>query len=92
MTRLMLLLWRVSRRDLGLLWFALRHPSRPRWLVPAAAVLGLLAISPINIALPLLGVVDDLVLVPLALHWLLQQLPWSMRMDFEGDAGIRQRG
>ena len=91
MKRLVLLFWRVSRRDLGFLWFALRHPGRPGWLLPAAAVLGLFALSPINIALPLVGVMDDLVIVPLALHWLLQQLPAAMRMDYERQ-GVRPRG
>jgi hypothetical protein len=28
-------LWRLGARDLRLLWMALRHPNRPRWLIPA---------------------------------------------------------
>lgn len=81
MKRLFLLLWRVSRSDLRLLWFALRHPARPAWLLPVAILLGLYALSPFNFAMPVLGAVDDLVLVPLALHWLVKLLPPAIRRD-----------
>lgn len=75
MKKLVLLSWRMSKADLRLLWFALRHGDRPRWLVPTTAVLAVYALSPFNIAFPLLGIVDDMVLVPLALHALLKLLP-----------------
>jgi uncharacterized membrane protein YkvA (DUF1232 family) len=61
------------------LWFALRHPARPVWLLPAAALLVLYAIEPLNFALPLFGVVDDLVILPLLLHLLLRFLPMEIR-------------
>ena len=83
MKRLFVLFWRVSRKDLRFLWFALRHPSRPGWLLPAAIVMGLYALSPLNFALPILGVIDDLVIVPLALHWMLKLLPPVLRSHFE---------
>ena len=75
MRRLLVLLWRVSRSDLRVLWLALRSPGRPRWLLPATLVLGLFALSPFNFALPVVGVLDDFVLLPLALHWLVRLLP-----------------
>ena len=75
-------LWRLGRQDLRLLWFALRHRSRPVWLWPAAAFLGLYALDPANFAIPLLGLVDDLVLLPLALHFLLKLLPSDIRAGF----------
>jgi uncharacterized membrane protein YkvA (DUF1232 family) len=61
-------LCRMSRNDLRLLWVALRHPDRPRWLLPATLALGFFALEPFNFAIPLLGVVDDLFLLPLLLH------------------------
>jgi uncharacterized membrane protein YkvA (DUF1232 family) len=76
-------LWRLARKDLGLLWFALGHTSRPPWLLPALVGLILYAIEPLNFALPLFGVVDDFILVPLALHWLARFLPPQIRYDFE---------
>jgi uncharacterized membrane protein YkvA (DUF1232 family) len=77
-----LLLWRVGRQDLRLLWFALRHPGRPVWLLPAAGILALFALEPANFAIPLLGVVDDLLLLPVALHALVSFLPADVRASF----------
>ncbi len=81
MKRLLLVLWRTSRADLRLAWYALRHPSRPAWLLPGLCLLGLYAVSPVSYVVPLLGVVDDLVVVPLALHALLKLLPEPIRVS-----------
>ena len=83
MKRLLILLWRVSRNDLRLLWFAAKHPLRPGWLIPGAIVLTLYALSPLNFAMPMIGMVDDFVIVPLALHWLLKLLPQQIKEHFE---------
>ena len=80
MLRLMRL-WRLAAGDLKILWFALRHPHRPIWLWPAAIVLGLYALEPLNFALPALGVVDDFILLPLALHVLVRFLPLGIRIE-----------
>lgn len=82
MKRLFFVLWRMSKTDLRLLWFALKHADRPRWLLPATAGLVLYAISPFNLALPLLGAVDDMVIVPLVLHFLLKCLPSQVLQGF----------
>lgn len=69
-------LWRmVAGQDLRLLWFAVRHEQRPAWLLPGLAVLALFAVEPLNFALPVLGVVDEFVLVPLILHGMVKMLP-----------------
>ena len=81
MTRL-LRLWRLVAADLGLLWFALRHPQRPIWLWPVAVVLGLYALDPLNFALPFAGLIDDLVLIPLLLHLVVRLLPAQIKMGF----------
>jgi len=78
----LLRLWRLLRHDWRLLVFALRHPARPIWLWPAVILLGLYAIEPFNFAIPVLGVVDDLVVVPLVLHLLLSLLPRDVRAGF----------
>jgi len=75
----LLRLWRLVGKDLQLLWFALRHPRRPFWLVPAVVLLALYAIDPLNLAIPFAGVVDDVVLIPLLLHLLLRLLPAEIR-------------
>ncbi len=69
-------LWRtVAGQDLRLLWFALRHEDRPGWLLPALAVLALFAVEPLNFAVPVLGTVDEFVLLPLLLHGMAKMLP-----------------
>jgi uncharacterized membrane protein YkvA (DUF1232 family) len=82
-------LWRVAGQDLRLLWFALRHPGRPVWLWPAAVFFGLYAFEPFNFTIPFLGLVDDFVLLPLALHWLLKFLPADVRAGFGRKALMR---
>ena len=66
------------RRDAHILWHALRHPARPVWLLPAVGLIGLYLLSPIDLipdVLPVIGVVDDLVLIPLVVAWLVRRLP-----------------
>jgi uncharacterized membrane protein YkvA (DUF1232 family) len=65
-------LWRLSGQDLRLLWAALRHPNRPRWLLPATIALAFFAVEPFNFAIPFLGIVDDVFLLPLLLRLLVK--------------------
>jgi uncharacterized membrane protein YkvA (DUF1232 family) len=77
-------LWTLLRGDARQLWFALRHPASPAWLKWGTAAIVLYLISPIDLvpdAIPFLGVVDDLVLVPFAIRWLLKRLPPELRRD-----------
>ena len=72
------LLWTVLRGDARQLWTALRHPAAPSWLKWGTALIVLYVFSPIDLLpdfIPGLGVVDDIVLVPLAIRWLLKRLP-----------------
>jgi uncharacterized membrane protein YkvA (DUF1232 family) len=78
----LLRLWRVGAQDMRLIWYALRHPERPLWLLPVAALLALYALDPANLALPVLGVIDDLLLLPLLLHVVVRFLPAGIRYDF----------
>ena len=78
--RLVLILWRMSRADLRMLWHALSHPERPTWLRPATVLLLIYALAPFNFVIPVLGIVDDFVLVPLVLHFLLSLLPRHVRV------------
>ena len=77
-------LWTVIRGDARLLWRALRHPHAPGWLKPAAALLVLYVLWPVDLIpefVPVLGVVDDLVLIPLAIRFLLARLPAALRAE-----------
>ena len=78
-------LWSVIRGDARLLWFALKHPLAPGWLKPAVALMVIYVLSPVDLlpeTIPLLGVVDDLVLVPLAISVIAKRLPAALRADF----------
>lgn len=79
-------LWVLVRGDARRLWYALRHPAAPSWLKPASALLLLYLVSPLDLipdALPVIGVVDDLVLLPLAVRWMLSKLPAALREDLD---------
>jgi uncharacterized membrane protein YkvA (DUF1232 family) len=81
MKRLMVL-WTLLRTDARAVWFALRHPLTPGWFRVGVALAALYLVSPIDLVpdfVPVLGVVDDLVLVPLVLRWLLARLPASVQ-------------
>jgi uncharacterized membrane protein YkvA (DUF1232 family) len=82
-------LWRLGGKDLRLLWFALNHRGRPAWLWPASALLLLYAFEPANFAIPFLGVLDDLIVLPLALHVLLSLLPAEIRTGYGRRPGAR---
>jgi uncharacterized membrane protein YkvA (DUF1232 family) len=78
----LLRLWRLGAQDVRLLWYALGHPSRPMWLLPALALLIFYAIEPLNFAMPVFGMVDDLLLLPLLLQIVVRFLPSEIRYDF----------
>jgi uncharacterized membrane protein YkvA (DUF1232 family) len=79
------LMWSLVRGDARLLWFALRHPLAPRWLKPAVALMVLYLLSPVDLlpdTLPVLGLVDDLVLLPMALGFVVRRLPAPLRAEY----------
>jgi len=71
------LLWTVLRGDARQLWLALRHPAAPTWLKVGTALIVLYVLSPIDLIpdfIPILGVMDDVVLVPLAVRFPIKRL------------------
>jgi len=75
-------LWTVLRGDARQLWAALRHPAAPGWLKVGAALIVLYVVSPIDLIpdfIPGIGWIDDAVLVPMAIRWLLSRLPAELR-------------
>ena len=61
-------LWRLSGQDLRLLLGLLKSPNRPSWLIPALLVVAVFGLEPFNFALPALGFVDDLIILPLIIR------------------------
>ena len=71
------------KRDGLTLWFALRHPGTPRRVKWLAAFVVAYALSPIDLIpdfIPVLGLLDELLLMP-GLIWLaLRGLPTGVRL------------
>ena len=78
------LLWSLVKGDARLLWRAVRHPQSPGWLKLGTLGIAFYLISPIDVipeVIPFIGVLDDIVLVPLAIRFLLNRLPAHLRTD-----------
>lgn len=89
------LVWAVVKGDARLLWLALQHPQAPKWLKLGAVGIVLYLLSPVDLipdVVPFFGVMDDIVLVPLAVRWLYKRLPESLRAEVEARAGRRPAG
>ncbi len=73
-------LWSVVRSDARLLWHALRHPQAPLWLKVGCIGIVIYLLSPVDLIpdmIPVLGWVDDLLLIP----WLMRQLIARLPLD-----------
>lgn len=84
MLKRLALLWTLVRGDARRLWRALRHPQAPLWLKLGVVGLVIYVVSPIDLVpdmIPLLGIADDLVLVPLGVRFLLSKLPAQIQDD-----------
>lgn len=82
-------LWTVIRGDARLLWRALRHPHAPAWLKLGTAAIVAYVVWPVDLIpefLPVIGVFDDIVIVPLAIRFLLDRLPPALRAEISGPA------
>jgi uncharacterized membrane protein YkvA (DUF1232 family) len=64
----LLRLWRLMHQDVRLILLALRREDRPRWLLPVVLLILFFALDPLNLALPTLGILDDLIVLPLLLR------------------------
>jgi uncharacterized membrane protein YkvA (DUF1232 family) len=69
---------RSIRRDVVAIWFAARDPATPMAVRLLALVIAAYALSPIDLIpdfIPVLGYLDDLLLVPLGLLLVIRLLP-----------------
>ena len=82
---------RRIKRDGVTLWFALRDPRTPWWVKALAALVVAYALSPIDLVpdfIPVLGYLDDVVLLP-GLIWLAVRLmPVAVRDDCRARAEV----
>ena len=82
--------WAKSlKRDVMTLWFVLRHPHTPWHARALAAILTAYALSPIDLIpdfIPVLGYLDDLIIVPLGIWLLLKIIPEQVLMECRNQA------
>lgn len=75
---------RTLKRDVMTLWFALKHPDTPWYARVLAAVVTAYALSPIDLIpdfIPVLGYLDDLIIVPAGVWLLLKIVPENVLVD-----------
>mgnify|MGYP001006494023 FL=1 len=85
---------RLIKRDSLTLWYACRDPRTPLWLKLMTGVLVAYAFSPIDLIpdfIPIIGLLDDAIIVPLGVMLLLRLLPKEIRISSEAKAEQRRR-
>ena len=74
----------LFRKEVVLLWKAFRSPHTPLYLKLATAFAAFYLVNPFDIipdVVPFLGVLDDLILVPLMVSWIVSRLPVPVKAD-----------
>ena len=75
---------RSLKQQLLVLWFAVRHPGTPWFAKALAAAVVVYAFSPIDLIpdfIPVLGYLDDVILVPIGIWCVLRLLPENVRTE-----------
>jgi uncharacterized membrane protein YkvA (DUF1232 family) len=80
---------RSIKRDAIVLWLAARDPRTPWYAKALAAAVAAYALSPIDLIpdfIPILGYLDDLVIVPLGILAVLALMPPNLMDELRADA------
>ncbi len=80
---------RTIKRDVVALWIAARDPRTPLVAKLAAAAVAAYALSPIDLIpdfVPILGYLDDLLIVPLGILLVVKLIPASLLAEFRAAA------
>ena len=75
---------RRIKRDGVMLWFACRDPRTPWWLKGLAFFVVAYALSPIDLVpdfIPVLGFLDDVILLPVLIWFIVRHLPQHIARD-----------
>jgi len=85
----------MAKRDVMALWLAARDPRVP-WLAKlVAGAVAAYALSPIDLIpdfLPVIGYLDDLVIVPLGIMLAVSLIPAELISEFRAEAARRASG
>ncbi|MGA0593568.1 YkvA family protein [Enterovirga sp. CN4-39] len=85
---------RAIRRDVVALWLAARDPRVPWHAKAVAGLVAAYALSPIDLIpdfIPVLGYLDDLILVPLGILLAIRLIPDELMREFRAEAARRER-
>ena len=77
------------KRDVVALWIAARDPRTPVAAKIVAGAVAAYALSPIDLIpdfIPVIGYLDDLILVPLGIAWAARLIPAALMADFRAEA------
>ncbi|MYZ50502.1 YkvA family protein, partial [Propylenella binzhouense] len=83
---------RAVRRDVVALWIAARDPRVPWYAKATAATVAAYALSPIDLVpdfIPVLGYLDDLIIVPLGIALAVRLVPAELMATFRAEAARR---
>ncbi|BAN97173.1 hypothetical protein E05_24070 [Plautia stali symbiont] len=87
---------KLIKRDVLTLWFACRDPRTPWWFKLLAFGIVAYALSPIDLIpdfIPIIGLLDDAIIIPLGVMILLRLLPRDVRISSAERAEVqRARG
>jgi len=86
---------RALKRDAYAIYLAARDPNMPWYVKVLAAVVAAYALSPIDLIpdfIPILGYLDDLILVPLGIWLVVSLIPEQAMAEYRARAGeVMQR-
>ncbi|MCB8839954.1 YkvA family protein [Aurantimonas sp. VKM B-3413] len=85
---------KALKRDVVVLWIAARDGRTPWYAKAAAGAVAAYALSPIDLIpdfIPVLGYVDDLLLVPLGIALVVRLIPADLMAEFREEA-VRRTG
>jgi uncharacterized membrane protein YkvA (DUF1232 family) len=82
---------RTIKRDVIALWIAARDPRVPWYVKALAAAIAAYALSPIDLIpdfIPVLGYLDDLVIVPVGILLVVRLIPAPLMAEFREQAAV----
>jgi uncharacterized membrane protein YkvA (DUF1232 family) len=89
-------IWALTlKRDTYAVYLAARHPNTPWYVKVLAAVVAAYALSPVDLIpdfIPVLGYLDDLILIPLGIWLVVSLIPEQAMVEYRAKAGeVMQR-
>jgi uncharacterized membrane protein YkvA (DUF1232 family) len=83
-----------AKRDVVALWIAARDPRVPWYAKAVAGAVAAYALSPIDLVpdfVPVLGYLDDLIIVPAGIFLAIRLIPADLMAEFRAEAARRAR-